>query len=244
MMRALPSCSVLLLALVALPAACSDGAATLLPASDGYGPAGGGAQRGASSSGSSSGGSTPPPSSSSGSTTTPPPPPAQPAPEDDAGVEAGTGSAGWDAGATGEAGRSDSGASSSGDAGDVSELLALCAGQVNDFRVQNGVDILVESSELESYAATAAASDARSGQLHGYFNSTGGGGVASTEDELDGSRFDPGADAEQTMEQGLQDDEDSNGNAAANLLDQQFNDIGCGFGQDASGNWWVVIALR
>jgi hypothetical protein len=68
--------------------------------------------------------------------------------------------------------------------------------------------------------------------------------VAATEDELDGARFDPGATAQQTMEQGLNDDEQDDGNAAANLLDTQFQQVGCGFGQDLSGNWWVVIALR
>jgi uncharacterized protein YkwD len=46
------------------------------------------------------------------------------------------------------------------------------------------------------------------------------------------------------MTQGLQSDEQANGGAAANLLDQQFSEVGCGFGQDPSGNWWVVVGLR
>ena len=73
---------------------------------------------------------------------------------------------------------------------------------------------------------------------------TGGNGVAATEDELDGAKVAPGSSAQQTMEQGLQNDEQANGGAAANLLDDQFSQVGCGFGQDSSGNWWVVIGLQ
>jgi uncharacterized protein YkwD len=123
-------------------------------------------------------------------------------------------------------------------------LLSLCVNQINEFRNQNQEVPLSESSDLEQYAAAASASDAHSGVAHGYFDSTNGGGVADTEDELDGARFDPGATAEQTMEQGLIDDEQDNGNAAANLLDDQFTQVGCGFAQDLSGNWWIDIALR
>ena len=103
---------------------------------------------------------------------------------------------------------------------------------------------MTESNDLETYAAAAASADASSGVKNGYFFDTSGGGVAATEDELDGAAFDRGATAEQTLEQGLLQDEQGNGNAAANLLDTQFSQVGCGFGQDPTGNWWVVVALR
>jgi uncharacterized protein YkwD len=130
------------------------------------------------------------------------------------------------------------------DAGATTALLSVCVGEVNSFRVQNGETPTIESPDLETYASLAAASDAQSGQRHGYFYSTNGGGVASTEDELDGDQVDPGGTASQTLQVGLQQDEQGQGGAAANLLDTQFTEVGCGFAQDASGNWWVVVALR
>jgi hypothetical protein len=237
-MRALPIVFATLLG-----AGCSQGVLSPLPASDGYGPAGGGERSSGSSGSGGSGGATPSPAPTSAT-------PSQPSPSDDAGGSGG-GSGGGDAGATeGDAGGFDSGgyrgndAAPSGDAGDLSALLPLCVSQINQFRDQNQEVRLSESSDLESYALAAATADAQSGVLHGYFNSTGGGGVAATEDELDGARFAPGATAEQTLEQGLLDDEQNNGNAAANLLDAQFSQVGCGFAQDLSGSWWVVIGLR
>ena len=250
-MRALP----FLLATLLLGAGCSETEYTPAPTSDGYGPAGGGQHSAGSSSGSSGGTSTAPTSTT---------PPSQPPPgssssigSSGSGSSSGGGTGGSSSGSSGsgptgyDAGTSDDGggregydAGASDDGGDVSALLSLCVNQINEFRNQNQEVPLSESSQLEAYAAAAATSDAHSGVGHGYFNSTGGGGVAATEDELDGARFDPGATAQQTMEQGLNDDEQDNGNATANLLDTQFSQVGCGFGQDLSGNWWVVIALR
>jgi uncharacterized protein YkwD len=247
-MRALP----FLLATLLLGAGCSETEYTPAPTSDGYGPVGGGQHSAGVSSGSSGGTSTAPTSTT---------PPSQPPPPGSSGGSSsggssgsggGTGSSSGGSSPTGyDAGASDDGGGPEGydagapdDGGDVSALLSLCVNQINEFRNQNQEVPLSESSQLESYAAAASASDAHSGVAHGYFESTGGGGVAATEDELDGARFDPGATAQQTMEQGLNDDEQDDGNAAANLLDTQFQQVGCGFGQDLSGNWWVVIALR
>jgi Cysteine-rich secretory protein family len=244
-MRPLP----LLLATL-LGAGCTQGGLTPEVPGDGYGPAGGGYSSGSSSS--SGGGSSTPPSSSTNPPSQPPPPSSD---------EAGTGgSSGSSGGGTGEAGSGwpgaeggtygegggygyDGGVSEGG--GNVASLLPLCVSQVNEFRNQNGEVPLAESSDLETYAAAAAAADASSGVRNGYFFDTNGGGVAATEDELDGAAsFAPGTTAQQTLEQGLGNDEQANGQAAANLLDNQFSQIGCGFGQDLSGNWWVVIALR
>jgi hypothetical protein len=101
-----------------------------------------------------------------------------------------------------------------------------------------------ESTELESYAALAVASDAHNGQKHAYFYATGGGGVAATEDELDGAQVDPGGSAEQTFQIGLQGDVQGQGQALANLVSTQLSEVGCGFAQDSAGNWWIDMALR
>jgi uncharacterized protein YkwD len=253
MMRAL------LLATVLLGAGCSEHVLTPVPTSDGYGPAGGGEHSSGSSSGSSGGTGSSTGSSgggSSGSTS-----------GGGNGSGGGSTSSGGSTSGGGSNGSSGGGSSSSsggtgfdagtydagsgydggvsGDGGDVSALLPLCVSQINEFRNQNGHNPLTESSSIESYAAAAAASDAHNGQLHSYFYATSGGnGVAATEDELDGAKVAPGSSAQQTMEQGLQNDEQANGGAAANLLDDQFSQVGCGFGQDSSGNWWVVIGLQ
>ncbi|HEY5243178.1 MAG TPA: CAP domain-containing protein [Polyangiaceae bacterium] len=234
--------------MLGLGVGCSEHVLTQSPTADGYGPAGGAEHSSGSSSGSSGGSSTPPASSA----TPPSPPPTGGSSSSGGGSSTssgstsssgGTGSTGFDAGTFEAGGGFDAG--TSGDGGDVSALLPLCVSQINEFRNQNGENPLTESASLESYAAAASASDAHNQQLHSYFYATsGGGGVAATEDELDGAKVAPGASAQQTMEQGLQNDENANGGAAANLLDQQFSEAGCGFGQDASGNWWVVIGLH
>jgi hypothetical protein len=124
-------------------------------------------------------------------------------------------------------------------------LQSLCVSEINQFRAQNGIPPYQEASDLDAYATTAATSDGQSGTRHGYFYDTnGGGGVATTEDELDGAMVDPSATAQQTLDTGLHQDEQAQGGAYDNLVSQQLSQVGCGFAQDAGGNWWIVIALR
>jgi hypothetical protein len=242
----------LLLVTMAL-VACSQPELGELPDTDGYGPVGGGARASGSTSSGGSGGSGASGSAGSGSATPPPPStgsPSQPPPSNGAGPSDDAGSVwGYDGG-TGTYGDASGGgygydAGSNNDSGVSAQLLALCVSQINEFRAQNGVvPPYAESPDLEAYAAQAAASDAASGQRHGYFDSTNGGGVAETEDEIDGDDVEPGGGAQQTFEQGLENDEESNGNAAANLLSENLSQAGCGFAQDLAGNWWIDIALR
>ncbi|HEY3819873.1 MAG TPA: CAP domain-containing protein [Polyangiaceae bacterium] len=260
-MRAPPLLLASVLATFALGVGCSERVLTPVPTSDGYGPAGGGEPSSGGSSGSSGGTSSPPsqqPPAGSGSGSSSGGGSSGSTSSGGGGSSGGgsggassggstssggTGSTGFDAGTYEGGGEIDAGAA--GDGGDVAALLPLCVSQINEFRNQNGQSPLEESTKLESYAAAASASDAHNGQLHSYFYATNGDdGVAATEDELDGAKVDPGGSAQQTMEQGLQNDESANGGAAANLLDDQFSEVGCGFGQDASGNWWVVIGLH
>lgn len=221
--------------------ACTQRQLTEIPVGDGYGPAGGGipASDGTSSGGSASG-STPP--------TTPTSNPSQPPASNEAGAaeDAGGIVEGFDAGAQGDAtGAAGYDAGNGDDSGVTSQLLALCVSQINEFRAQNGAPPYTESADLEAYAAKAVASDAHNLQRHSYFYATGGGdGVAATEDELDGDQVDPGGSAEQTLDEGLQQDEQAQGNAYDNLVTDQLSAAGCGFAQDAAGNWWIDIALH
>ncbi len=243
------------------------------PTSDGYGPAHAGSSSGGGGGGVTSSSSTSSGGGGSGGTGSGGSGGGSSGGGSSGGAGSGSSSGGWSSGSSSGSGGTSSGGSSSGawppgddagtdddggtrasDGGTVyadggsgvsgAALLALCVNQINEFRNQNQEVPLSESSDLEQYAAAASASDAHSGNAHRYFDSTNGGGVADTEDELDGARFDPGATAEQTMEQGLIDDEEDNGNAAGNLLDERFTQVGCGFAQDLGGNWWIDIALR
>jgi len=249
----------LVVATLALSVACSSHTVSELPAMDGYGPvgdgrgAGGGAGGGSSGAhgGAGAGSSQPGGGAGSGS-----------GGGDATGNGAGGASGGSSSGASGGQGAGTGDAPDAGGAGSegsdagsghadagtgagTTQLLALCVQQINGMRAQAGAAPLDEATDLEAYAAQAAASDARSGNRHGYFYATGGGnGVAATEDELDGAQIAPGADAQATFEQGFQQDVQARGGAYANLVDTQLASAGCGFAQDAGGNWWVVMALR
>jgi hypothetical protein len=242
-------------AMLLVGVACSSHVVTDLPAMDGYGPVGGTKGSSGGSSGSGTSGASSGASSGEGSQG-----PSQPGGGDDAGGTS-SGSPGTDEGGSGdvpEAGIQPSNDAGAGGPGDGSSghpdaspgagstaLLALCAQRINDARSQAGAAPLAETGDVESYAAKAAASDASSGTRHGYYYATsGGGGIAATEDELDGAQIAPGASAQTTFEQGFQQDLQAQGGAYANLVDTQFSAVGCGFAQDASGNWWVVMALR
>ncbi len=225
--------------LVAISSGCNGGS-TALPPGDGYGPLGNDQP---------ATGATPPPTSAPTTppaptmTSPPPPPPPPPSGWKDAGEsDAGDGS-GWDAGAYDAGASVDSGAWAP-DAGAPSTLLALCVGEINQVRNQNGAFPYTESTALEAYAAQNATSDARSGQLFGYFNQTGGGGVATTENEYDGAQVDPGATAQLVLSQGLLDDENGNSGGFGNLVTNQLSQVGCGFAQDGAGNWWVAIEFQ
>jgi hypothetical protein len=241
-MRALLLASLLVAASVPAALAGCSGPAGTLPATDGAGPLTNGDSPPPSSPPSSTP-PPPPPTSSPTSTSTSPPPPPPPA------LDAGTEGPGSEGGSGEEAGAYDAGGGDAGsvvptDGGVPSTLLSLCVGEINEVRNQNGAFPYTESTQLESYAALAAASDAQSGQAHGYFYQTSGGGVATTEDELDGANVDPGGTAQQVLSQGLLAYQQNGGGGFDNLVTNQLSQVGCGFAQDGAGNWWVVIALQ
>jgi uncharacterized protein YkwD len=122
-----------------------------------------------------------------------------------------------------------------------STLLTTCVSSINSLRAQNGLSPYTESSTLETFAAAAAASDAKSGNLDGYFNGNGGNNVSSAEDEFDGAQVDTGASALDVFNQGLSDEEQGYLNGAGNLLSQQYTQVGCGVAQASDGNYWITI---
>ena len=235
--HALTLASLLAMTLVVGEAGCSA-ATGPLPPGDGAGPLSNGAPAPAPT-------TAPAPASPPTSPGPSSPPPSTPvvdagAPGDAAGAG---GWAGAEAGAF-DAGRGGDAGTGATDGSDPSTLLSLCVGEINEVRNQNGAFPYAESTQLEAYAAQAATSDAMSGQSHGYFEQTNGGGVASTENEYDGAQIDPGGTAQQVLSQGLLDDEQQGGGGLGNLVTDQFSQVGCGFAQDGAGNWWVTIELQ
>jgi cysteine-rich secretory family protein len=94
------------------------------------------------------------------------------------------------------------------------------------------------------YAAQASASDAMAGNLDGYFNNNGGAGVSSAEDEFNGGEFDQGASAQVVIDEGIQYEVQGYLSGNANLLSQQYTQVGCGVATAGDGNAWVAIEYR
>jgi Cysteine-rich secretory protein family len=229
-----------MLALAALIAAGCNSYSSTLPGSDGYGPLGGGTSP-------SPGGTASTGAPAPTNTATPPPPLASAdagAPWE-AGAPSGWSDAGWSGTDAGESYDAWPAPEAGGDdAGSVpSALLSVCIGEINEVRDQNGAFLLAESADLEAFAASAAASDAASGQRHGYFDQQRGDGVSDAEVEFDGDSVEPGGTAQQVLQQGLLDAEDGFG-GFDDLVTNEFSQAGCGFAQDSTGSWWVTIELR
>jgi hypothetical protein len=146
----------------------------------------------------------------------------------------------------GDAGHSDGGDGGSADAGDggTQTLLAHCAASVNALRAQYGLSPYTRAADLEAYAAKATASDAQSNVLDGYFSNGNGGGVSSAEDEFAGGQYDPGGPPAEVLDEGIQYEQQGYYSGTANLLSQQFTQVGCGAAIDGNGNAWVAIEYR
>jgi hypothetical protein len=129
------------------------------------------------------------------------------------------------------------------DGGATAAVLARCVAALNSYRTQAGVSAVTESSALESYAAAASASDAQSGQTHGYYAGNDGNGVSSAESELPGWPLDQYASVDDMIDQGVAAIFQQGPGAAPydNLVNASFKQAGCGVAQTADGNVWVAI---
>jgi len=68
--------------------------------------------------------------------------------------------------------------------GGTNSDLMHCVDVINSYRAMVGKPPLARSSSLEDYAAVGAMQDGISGNPHGHFIATSGGGVASAENEV------------------------------------------------------------
>jgi hypothetical protein len=129
------------------------------------------------------------------------------------------------------------------DGGASAAVLAHCVAALNSYRTQASVSALTESSALESYAAAASASDAQSGQTHGYYAGNDGNGVSSAESELPGWPLDQYASVDDMIDQGVAAIFQQGPGAAPydNLVNASFKQAGCGVAQTPDGNVWVAI---
>jgi hypothetical protein len=183
-------------------------------------------------------GGTPPPPSPHGAPDSPDARAPPPAPSGDGGSSPlDAGAPGPDAAPTTDAGTP---------AGDP--VLQHCVDKINSYRAQIGAPPYARSAPLESFAAQAAASDAQTGQVHGYFDQTnGGGGVAATEGELPGySLQDNGGSIEGVVDSGL-DQMWSEGPGGANyeeMASTQYTTAACGYATAQDQSIWVVFDFR
>ncbi|MGZ3452905.1 MAG: CAP domain-containing protein [Polyangiales bacterium] len=117
-----------------------------------------------------------------------------------------------------------------------------CVDVINAFRAKIGRPALARSSALETFAAAGAKADSESGDPHGHFIATSGGGVAWAENEVPGW---PG-EIDSVIEDGTQMmwDEGPGGGHYENLSSSSYKQVGCGFYVTPGGDVWVTQDFR
>ncbi len=168
----------------------------------------------------------------------------------------GSGGSGGSSGGSGSSGSGSSSGSSSGgssgspaaDAGaPSSDVLQRCVDDINSYRATLGVPAYTRSSDLETFAATGAQSDAQSGQPHGHFISTNGGnGVAFAENEVPGWPLNQYGSVAAVVDQGMQMmwGEGPGGGHYENMASTQYTLAGCGTYTTSDGSVWVTTDFR
>jgi hypothetical protein len=126
------------------------------------------------------------------------------------------------------------------DASTLDPIVQHCVDAINGYRAQVGVPAYALSPDVESFATSAASSDAQSGNVHGYFHQNNGGGVSSAESELPGYPLNGGT-VQSVIDQGLSDiwNEGQGGAHYQQLTSTQFTTVGCGYAlsQDQQSVW-------
>ena len=122
--------------------------------------------------------------------------------------------------------------------------LAFCVTETNRYRNSIGLSNLVESAELESFAATGAEVDGRAQTAHKHFTATNGGGIALAENEIPWWPLGTYHTVQEIMRQGLAQmwGEGPSGGHYQNLTGP-YTQVGCGVFIDG-GQVTVVQDLR
>jgi uncharacterized protein YkwD len=117
-----------------------------------------------------------------------------------------------------------------------------CVDVITKFRAKIGRSPLTRSSALETFAKAGAKSDSETGDPHGHFIATSGGGIAWAENEIPGW---PG-DIDGVIEDGTQMmwDEGPGGGHYENLSSFSYKQVGCGIYVTPYGEVWITQDFR
>jgi hypothetical protein len=133
-----------------------------------------------------------------------------------------------------------------GTAGTSSDALQHCVDGINSYRAKVSATPYTRSSALETFAAAGAQSDSQSGQAHGHFIATSGGGVAFAENELPGWPLAQYKSMSDLIDQGLAAmwSEGPGGGHYDNMSSSKYTSAGCGTYTLPNGDVWVTMDFK
>lgn len=136
--------------------------------------------------------------------------------------------------------------STGGTGGKYEAELQFCVDEINKYRQKAGRQPVARDKALEEYGAKAAQDDAKTGQPHGYFSKTRGGGVSFAENEIPGWPISRYGSIKKIIEQGtlMMYNEGPGGGHHDNIVNSRYTKAGCGIYVTTDGKVWVVHEFR
>ena len=124
--------------------------------------------------------------------------------------------------------------------------LQHCVDVINKYRASIGAKPYARSSELEAFATEGAKEDSKSGEPHGHFMATSGGGVAWAENEIPGWPKGDYGGVTGVVDEGCKAmwDEGPGGGHHDNMASHEYTQVGCGIFVTASGDVWITQDFR
>jgi hypothetical protein len=131
------------------------------------------------------------------------------------------------------------------DTGPSSDDLQHCVDVLNGYRAKVGKPPLTRAADLEAYAAVGAKSDSETGEPHGHFMSTDGGGIAFAENEIPGWPFADYGSIAGVIDDGtkMMWDEGPGGGHYENIIGD-YTQVGCGTYLTPGGDVWITQDFR
>jgi hypothetical protein len=116
---------------------------------------------------------------------------------------------------------------------------------LNGYRAKVGRPPFARSSALEAFAATGAKSDSETGEPHGHFMSTDGGGIAWAENEVPGWPLVDYGSVRDVIDEGtaMMWEEGPGGGHYENIVGD-YTEVGCGTYVTPGGEVWVTQDFR
>jgi hypothetical protein len=123
--------------------------------------------------------------------------------------------------------------------------LQHCVDVLNGYRAKVGRPPLARASDLEAYAAVGAKSDSETGEPHGHFMSTDGGGIAWAENEVPGWPLVDYGSVRDVIDEGtkMMWDEGPGGGHYENIVGD-YTQVGCGTYLTPGGDVWITQDFR